>query len=50
MIRVFLDANILFSAAWREGSGIGKLWEKQCIQLVTSPYALVNYPPEAGGL
>lgn len=42
MIRVFLDANILFSAAWSEESGIGKLWERQGIQLVTSPYALME--------
>lgn len=40
MIRVFLDANILFSCAWREGSGIYKLWERSDLQLVTSPYAL----------
>jgi predicted nucleic acid-binding protein len=42
MIRVFLDANILFSAAWSEGTGIGKLWERKGIQLVTSPYALME--------
>jgi len=40
MIRVFLDANILFSCAWREGSGIHRLWERSDLQLVTSPYAL----------
>lgn len=42
MIRVFLDANILFSAAWCEGTGIGKLWKLPDIQLVTSPYALME--------
>src|SRR5450432_4125853 len=42
MIRVFLDANILFSAAWRERSGISRLWEMQGVQLVTSPYALME--------
>ncbi len=42
MMRVFLDANVLFSAAWREESGTGKLWEKQDVQLVTSPYALME--------
>jgi predicted nucleic acid-binding protein len=42
VIRVFLDANILFSAAWREGSGIGRLWEKQGVHLMTSPYALME--------
>ena len=40
MIRVFLDANILFSCAWREGSGIYRLWERSDLQLVTSRYAL----------
>ena len=40
MTRVLLDANILFSCAWREGSGIYKLWERPDVQLVTSPYAL----------
>lgn len=40
MRRVFLDANILFSAAWREESGIGRLWDMEGVQLVTSPYAL----------
>ena len=42
MIRVFLDANILFSAAWREGSGLVRLWGMPDIQLVTSPYALTE--------
>lgn len=39
MIYVFLDANILFSAAYREGSGIARLWGKDSIHLVTSSYA-----------
>ena len=42
MKRVFVDANIMFSAAWREGSGIGKLWGMEGVQLVTSPYALME--------
>lgn len=42
MTRVFLDANILFSAAYREGSGIAKLWDRKDVQLVTSPYALME--------
>lgn len=40
MIRVFLDANILFSAAWREDSGISVLWSRRDVTLVTSSYAL----------
>ncbi len=39
MIRVFLDANILFSAAYREKNGFIMLWEIEGVQLVTSPYA-----------
>jgi predicted nucleic acid-binding protein len=38
--RVFLDANVLFSAAWRAGSGLMRLWEMASIHLVTSPYAV----------
>ena len=41
MTRVFLDANILFSAAWREGS-IDKILGTPGVQLVTSPYALME--------
>ncbi len=39
MTHVFLDANVLFSAAYREGSGIARSWRKDGIHLVTSPYA-----------
>jgi predicted nucleic acid-binding protein len=37
--RVFLDANVLFSAAWRTGSGLTRLWREPSLRLVTSPYA-----------
>jgi predicted nucleic acid-binding protein len=40
MIRVFLDANIIFSAAYRESSGFTRLWEQADVHLVTSAYAL----------
>ena len=39
MTRVFLDANVLFSAAWRSASGLARLWEIASLHLVTSPYA-----------
>ncbi|MBA2670095.1 MAG: DNA-binding protein [Gemmatimonadetes bacterium] len=39
MDRVFLDANVLFSAAYREHSGLRRLWELERVQLVTSGYA-----------
>jgi len=42
MTRVFLDANVLFSAAYRETNGILRLWEYSNVQLVTSRYALVE--------
>src|ERR1039458_6253327 len=40
MIRVFLDANILFSAAYREGAGLTKLWHLTKVRLVSSNYAV----------
>ncbi len=40
MRRVFLDANVLFSAAYREGAGLRKLWELPGIALLTSGYAV----------
>ena len=39
MLRVFLDANVLFSAAYREGAGLVALWERSDVQLLTSGYA-----------
>jgi predicted nucleic acid-binding protein len=37
--RVFLDANVLFSAAWSAETGLLRLW-KLSLTLVTSPYAI----------
>jgi predicted nucleic acid-binding protein len=37
--RLFLDANVLFSAVYREGAGLLKLWRLRGVQLVTSRYA-----------
>jgi uncharacterized protein len=39
MKRVFLDANVVFSAAYREQSGLSRLWELKGIKLITSTYA-----------
>lgn len=39
MNRVFLDANVLFSAAWREGAGLLRLWQLPETALLTSHYA-----------
>lgn len=39
--RVFLDANVLFSAAYRAGAGLGRLWTLPAtVILVSSPYAI----------
>jgi uncharacterized protein len=37
--RVFLDANVFFSAAWRAESGLLRFWELPLV-LVSSPYAI----------
>jgi len=37
--RLFLDANVLFSAAYREDAGLAKFWELDDVELVTSAYA-----------
>lgn len=51
MDRLFLDANVLFSAAYRPGSGLNRLWELPHVQLVTSQYAAeearINLPDDA---
>lgn len=40
MDRLFLDANVLFSAAHREKSALLRLWELDETVLVTSSYAI----------
>lgn len=40
MDRVFLDANILFSAAYRPNAGLRQLWEVPNVALVRSAYAV----------
>lgn len=40
--RVFLDANVLFSAAWLEGAGLARLWRLPGVTLHTSRYALAE--------
>jgi predicted nucleic acid-binding protein len=37
--RIFLDANVLFYAAYRPGAGIARLWDLENTELVTSGYA-----------
>ena len=42
MDRLFLDANVLFSAAYREDSPLLQLWHRPRIELLTSAYALAE--------
>lgn len=39
-VTVFLDANVLFSAAWRERSGLLRLWRIKAVRLVTTAYVI----------
>ncbi len=49
--RVFLDANVVFSAAYRPDAGLRRLWQRGRTELLTSKYALeeamVNLPEPA---
>jgi predicted nucleic acid-binding protein len=51
MDRLFLDANVLFSAAYRPGAGLLKFWKLKNIVLCSSRYALeearINLPAAA---
>ncbi len=40
MDRLFLDANVLFSAAYRDDAGVQRLWSAPKSELVTSDYAI----------
>jgi predicted nucleic acid-binding protein len=40
--RLFLDANVLFSVAYREGSGLERLWNLPAVVLLTSGYAIAE--------
>ena len=40
MDRVFLDANVLYSAAYTERSGLARLWTLKDIELLSSAYAI----------
>jgi uncharacterized protein len=38
--RVFLDANVLLSAAWRSGAALQRLWRLDDVELLSSSYAV----------
>lgn len=40
MDRLFLDANVLFSAAYRSNAGLLRLWKLKNVELCSSRYAL----------
>lgn len=40
MDRLFLDANVLFSAAYRPAAGVAQLWQVEGVALVTSSFAV----------
>ena len=40
MSRLFLDANVLFSAAYRPDAGVAQLWKVPGVTLVTSSYVV----------
>ncbi|MGP8252987.1 MAG: putative toxin-antitoxin system toxin component, PIN family [Terracidiphilus sp.] len=37
---IFLDANVLVSAAWREGCEIAQIWQMTGVRLITSNYVM----------
>lgn len=54
--RLFLDANVLFSAAYRRDAGVRGLWGLPRVKLVTSSYAVeearrnLSAPEQRAGL
>ena len=40
MTVVFLDANVLFSAAYRPDAGLRRLWDIPGVELISSDYAI----------
>ncbi len=40
MDRIFLDANVLYSAAYLENTELRRLWQLQNVELLTSAYAI----------
>jgi predicted nucleic acid-binding protein len=41
-LRLFLDANVLVSAVWKEDSKLRRIWQIPGVELVTSQYVLVE--------
>jgi predicted nucleic acid-binding protein len=41
--RLFLDANVLISAAWKNDSKVTRIWRIPDVELVTSNYIVAEY-------
>jgi predicted nucleic acid-binding protein len=41
-VRLFLDANVLISAAWKDGSKVARIWHIPGAELTTSNYVLAE--------
>jgi predicted nucleic acid-binding protein len=41
-VSIFLDANVLISAAWKQGTEIAQLWEFEGIHLLTSNFVMAE--------
>jgi predicted nucleic acid-binding protein len=41
-VSIFLDANVLISAAWKQGTEIAQLWSFGGLQLLTSNYVMAE--------
>lgn len=44
MDRIFLDANVLLSAAWRSAAAIQRLWRLEGVELLSSGYQCGGRP------
>jgi predicted nucleic acid-binding protein len=40
--RLFLDANVLVSAAWKDGSKVGRIWQIEGVEMVTSNFVVAE--------
>lgn len=49
MDRVFLDANVIVSAALTPHSRLGELWALDHVRLITSPYVIEEVRRNVGG-
>jgi predicted nucleic acid-binding protein len=41
-LRLFLDANVLVSAAWKDGSKVARIWQIPNVELITSNFVVAE--------